>query len=184
MTKISRITGTITLTDGSTSEFSIATDGGWQQWGAEPFRLAETVDALEALTRALFEDDLLASEDDEQEPDEDEPLEWEDAGTDEPGDQNADSRLYRYAYWSIGPDGSADRWSVELISRDEDMNEKENESVHLGHFDTEEQAKAAAQEYERSGNEQDPGEYDDGETDMPSDFPPRVTVVELPEVDR
>lgn len=65
MAKISRITGTITLTDGTTSEFSIETDGGWQQWAAEPGRLGRTVDAMEALTRALFEDNLLASDDDD-----------------------------------------------------------------------------------------------------------------------
>lgn len=47
------ITGTIKLEDGSTSEFSIGTDTGWQQWGADTERLGRTVDVLEAITAAL-----------------------------------------------------------------------------------------------------------------------------------
>lgn len=63
--KISEITGTITLADGSTSAFRVFTDGGWQQWDANAERLGQTTDALEAMSNALMADELLASSDDE-----------------------------------------------------------------------------------------------------------------------
>ena len=72
MARVERIAGTITLTDGSTSEFSIETDGVWQQWGAAQRRLGQTVDVLDALTRGLFDDDLFASEGEEEDEEEDE----------------------------------------------------------------------------------------------------------------
>lgn len=71
-------------------------------------------------------------------------LRWESAGTDEPGDQNADSRRGEHAYWSLGP-MLDDRWSVELIVRDDDLNELPGDGVHLGHFGSEDAAKEAAQ---------------------------------------
>ena len=63
------ITGTITLPDGSASNFSIGKDGGWQQWGAHPERLGETVEVLEAMTNGLLEAGLMMSEDEEGEED-------------------------------------------------------------------------------------------------------------------
>lgn len=63
--KVAAINGTITMTDGTVSEFSITTDGGWQQWGTPRQRLGESVDAMEAMVRGLLEDDVLASDNDE-----------------------------------------------------------------------------------------------------------------------
>ena len=71
MARVERIAGTVTLTDGSTSEFSIAADGLWMQWGAEQRRLGQTVDVMDALTRGLFDDDLLASENEEEDEEDD-----------------------------------------------------------------------------------------------------------------
>lgn len=62
MSKISEVKGTITLADGTTSEFSIGTDAGWQQWGATTERLGQTVDAIEVMARALAEDNHLVSD--------------------------------------------------------------------------------------------------------------------------
>ena len=67
MSKIASINGTIVLTDGTTSNFQISTDGQWQQWGATTERLGQTVDAMDAMVRGLLEDNLLASDDDEME---------------------------------------------------------------------------------------------------------------------
>lgn len=52
---ITEITGTITLADGSTSEFSIDAGCGleWSQWGAGESRLWQTTDALEAMANGL-----------------------------------------------------------------------------------------------------------------------------------
>lgn len=66
--KITLIKGVIETADGNYSEFTIATDGGWQQWGASKERLGHTVGAMEAMARALMEDDLLATDDTEPEP--------------------------------------------------------------------------------------------------------------------
>lgn len=75
------------------------------------------------------------------------PLVWESAGTEEPGDQHATSRhipaLCTSAFWSLGPD-SGDTWGVELIGIDNGT-ELDGVGVHLGHFPTEADAKAAAQ---------------------------------------
>jgi len=75
-------------------------------------------------------------------------LEWESSGhPDAPGDQNADSDLFDHAYWSLG-DGNVDgAWYVELIVRDDRLDETDG-GVHLGYFDTEAEAKASAQSYE------------------------------------
>lgn len=50
-----RIEGTITLADGSTSEFSLDLEYGWQQFGATPERLGRTVSLMDALESALFD---------------------------------------------------------------------------------------------------------------------------------
>lgn len=68
--KITLVKGVIETADGNYSEFTIATDGAWQQWGASTERLGHTTDAMEAMARALMEDDLLATdaaEEDEEE---------------------------------------------------------------------------------------------------------------------
>lgn len=69
--KITEITGKITTADGVTREFAITADLGWQQWGATTEHLGDTVTALEAMTRALGEESLFASDDDEAEEDDD-----------------------------------------------------------------------------------------------------------------
>ena len=57
------ITGTITLTDGTESQFSIG--GGWMQGGAVTERLSESVAVVEAMVAGLLDADALASDDDE-----------------------------------------------------------------------------------------------------------------------
>lgn len=57
--KIREVQGTITLEDGSTSEF-LVTGGGYTQWGADTERLGETVDLL-----AGFEETFDAANDEE-----------------------------------------------------------------------------------------------------------------------
>lgn len=74
-------------------------------------------------------------------------LEWESAGTDEPGDQNASTRALPHGYWSLGPTNDGE-WGVELIELDDQLQEVQSGGVHLGHFDSEAEAKAAAEEYE------------------------------------
>jgi hypothetical protein len=75
-------------------------------------------------------------------------LRWDSAEhDDEPGDQTASSDVIDHGFWSLGPTDDR-RWSVELIECDEDMNELPGAGRHLGEFDTESAAKAAAQEYE------------------------------------
>jgi hypothetical protein len=73
-------------------------------------------------------------------------LQWESAGTDDPGDQNAESQLGPHAYWSIGPTFDS-AWSVELIQRDDDL--QEIGGLTLQRQPTEQDAKAAAQAAER-----------------------------------
>lgn len=64
--KVSEIKGTIILTDGTTSEFSISRDLGWQQWGAMTERLGSTVDVLDALVAGLVDNGIdIESSDDE-----------------------------------------------------------------------------------------------------------------------
>ena len=62
--KASKVEGTITLADGTTSEFLIGVDGGWSQWGATRERLGQSVDVVEALKEGLFAEELLLSEED------------------------------------------------------------------------------------------------------------------------
>ena len=82
----------------------------------------------------------------------DDVLTWEQAGTDEPGDQNADTQLLPHGYWSLGPNGPTD-WGVELIENDKDGAEVAAGGIHLGHFPTEAAAKQAADEYEQGGRQ-------------------------------
>jgi len=49
------IEGKITLPDGSESEFTVSTDNGWQQWGADKPRLGETCALMDALSAAVHE---------------------------------------------------------------------------------------------------------------------------------
>lgn len=69
MSRIKSIELEITLADGSTSKAQISADYGWQQWGAVPARLSETVEALDAMTQALAENGLLADEEEDEEED-------------------------------------------------------------------------------------------------------------------
>lgn len=46
------IKGEITLSDGSTTGFSIQADLGWQQWGNDPSKLGDTVDLMKSLAEA------------------------------------------------------------------------------------------------------------------------------------
>jgi len=75
-------------------------------------------------------------------------LRWESAGTSEPGDQNADSALVEHGYWSLGPHGRGG-WSVELIEQDADLSNIIG-GIELGRFETEGEAKAAAQKHENT----------------------------------
>lgn len=50
-----RITGTIELSDGSESSFSVQADQGWQQWGNDTRKLGTTVDLMEGLAAAAHE---------------------------------------------------------------------------------------------------------------------------------
>ena len=70
-------------------------------------------------------------------------LTWDSLGTDNPGDQGADSALG--GYYGIGPDGPTN-WSVTLVlfgDAAHDVTESD-----LGRFESEDAAKAAAQSYE------------------------------------
>lgn len=82
-------------------------------------------------------------------------LDWEDAGTDEPGDQNASSERVAHGYWSLGPTHDG-QWGVELIEQDELLQEIPSGGIHLGGFPTEGEAKAAAQRYEDQNQEVPP----------------------------
>lgn len=68
--RIAEVKGTITLTDGSTAQFRIGTDGVWSQWGHNDSRRAgEFVDALDAMARGLTDEDILGTDLDEDEVD-------------------------------------------------------------------------------------------------------------------
>ena len=56
--KVASITGAITLEDGTTSEFVIGTDYGWQQWGATQERLGESVAVLDAMVMGFQRDEV------------------------------------------------------------------------------------------------------------------------------
>lgn len=83
--------------------------------------------------------------------DRDDLLRWEDGGTDNPGDQNADSGQRvaaeaTSAYYSLGPDG--DGWAVELI---QSYAGEPTSSLHLGRHPDEQSARERAQRYESTG---------------------------------
>lgn len=59
-----RVTGTIEMDDGTTSEYLIRSDGGYSQWGATKDRLGASQPVVEALAQALIDEDI-AWEDDE-----------------------------------------------------------------------------------------------------------------------
>jgi hypothetical protein len=61
------VTGVVRLADGSTSEFSIRRDGAWTQWGAGAERLGQSRDAVDAMSAALIEEDLIETSDMEEE---------------------------------------------------------------------------------------------------------------------
>lgn len=71
---------------------------------------------------------------------------WEDAGTDEPGDQNSWNSRVPHAIWTVGPSHPAGMWSVTLILKDEHGDELD--SIRLADQSSEDAAKAIAQEYE------------------------------------
>lgn len=53
---VDEISGTIKLSDGSESSFSLVKmygEWGWHQWGARDRRLGRTVDVVDALTAGL-----------------------------------------------------------------------------------------------------------------------------------
>lgn len=69
---VAEITGTITLRDGSKSEFSIGTDFGWSQWSADVIRLGLTVGVLEGMIEGMKEAEVrFVSDYDEDEPEDD-----------------------------------------------------------------------------------------------------------------
>lgn len=71
---ITEISGTITLADGSTSEFSIDASCGleWTQWGVGIRTAWETAQALEAMTNGLESAGLEFGYADDEDDDEDE----------------------------------------------------------------------------------------------------------------
>lgn len=60
--RVAEVRGTIVLEDGSTSEFVIDGDGGYQQWGAVHERLGGSVYPLTAMCDALLDGEHLATE--------------------------------------------------------------------------------------------------------------------------
>ncbi|MDB5716532.1 MAG: hypothetical protein JWO15_3929, partial [Sphingomonadales bacterium] len=65
------ITGTIALEDGSTSEFSISSEHGYQQWAADTTRLGRSVDILAAMTDGIRNAELDGDEPEDAEPPDD-----------------------------------------------------------------------------------------------------------------
>lgn len=63
---VQRVEGTLEFDDGTSHQFSIGPDGGWQQWGASRSEKARSVELLDALaTAALLAGHLTDREDDE-----------------------------------------------------------------------------------------------------------------------
>jgi hypothetical protein len=56
--RVASIAGTITLEDGSTSEFRIGTDYGWSQWAAVRERLSQSVPVLDAMVKGMQEEEV------------------------------------------------------------------------------------------------------------------------------
>jgi hypothetical protein len=68
---VAEISGKIILRDGTTSEFSIGTDFGWSQWGADVIRLGLTVGVLEGMIEGMKDAEVrFVSDYDEDDPDE------------------------------------------------------------------------------------------------------------------
>ena len=67
---VAEVKGTITMDDGSTSEFRIGTDFGWSQWGATQDRLSEGVPVMEAMVQGFLDEQIPFASDND--PDEDE----------------------------------------------------------------------------------------------------------------
>lgn len=69
---ITEIEGTITTKDGKTRKFSITSSSGfaeWLQWDANDSDLWNTTEALTAMCQALNNEDLMATDDDEEDED-------------------------------------------------------------------------------------------------------------------
>lgn len=58
------IEGTIKLEDGSTSEFSLSSEYGYQQWAAPTARLGLSVDIVSAMQDGLRDADLTTEDED------------------------------------------------------------------------------------------------------------------------
>jgi hypothetical protein len=63
--RAAEIKGTITLIDGTVSQFQITRDGIWSQWGAEKDRLARSADIVDVMRDGLINEDLLTSSNDD-----------------------------------------------------------------------------------------------------------------------
>lgn len=68
--KAQEIKGTIILSNGEEAQFNIYEDCGWQQWGNTREVHSEAVDILETMTRALGDEGLMGSSDDDEEDEE------------------------------------------------------------------------------------------------------------------
>lgn len=132
--KIDEITGTITLKDGSTSNFRIGTDGVWMQGGNTSARLAETSEALDSMARVLMEDDMLVSDNDPE-------YDWEfriehpdgDVWTeDELTEDEAEQNVYEYLTTRIPDDAHNMTELSDLI--DEIMAHKRGEEIEYHGF--------------------------------------------------
>lgn len=67
---VQQIEGTFEFDDGTSHQFSLGPDGGWQQWGASQSEVGRSVDLLDALaTAARSAGHLTEREDDENEED-------------------------------------------------------------------------------------------------------------------
>jgi hypothetical protein len=68
---VAEVAGTITLRDGTTSEFRIGTDFGWSQWGPVPQeRLGLTVGVLEGMIEGMKDAEVrFVSDSDEEDGD-------------------------------------------------------------------------------------------------------------------
>ena len=68
---VAEVAGTITLADGSKSEFRIGIDFGWSQWGpVDQDRLGETVPVLEGMIQGMKDAEVrFVSDSDEDEDD-------------------------------------------------------------------------------------------------------------------
>ena len=63
--KVVEVEGEITTADGQKRKFLITAGLGWQQWGNTTTHLGHTVEALEAMTNTLIENDLIGDRNDD-----------------------------------------------------------------------------------------------------------------------